>query len=170
MARTQLILGGARSGKSRRALELARKTSRRPVFIATAEAWDDEMAERIARHKTERGDEWSNIEAPLSLIQALEDASEMGDLCVIDCLTLWLSNLMHNDRDIDAESKRLCESISSLTIPVILVSNEVGLGLVPETPLGRAFRDAQGRLNQDVANVCDRVEFIAAGLPILLKG
>ena len=170
MRRTQLILGGARSGKSRRALELARKASHRPVFIATAEPWDDEMAERIARHKTERGDEWSNIEAPLALIQALEDASQMGDLCVIDCLTLWLSNLMHNDRDVEAESKRLCQAISSLTIPVILVSNEVGLGLVPETPLGRAFRDAQGRLNQDVAKVCDRVEFIAAGLPILLKG
>jgi len=170
MIRTQLILGGARSGKSRRALELAREASQSPVFIATAEAWDDEMAERIARHKTERGDEWSNIEAPLALIKALEDASQMGDLCVIDCLTLWLSNLMHNDRDVEAESNRLCQAISSLTVPVIVVSNEVGLGLVPETPLGRVFRDAQGRLNQDVAKVCDRVEFIAAGLPVLLKG
>ena len=169
MTRTQLILGGARSGKSWRALDLAQNRSKRPVFIATAEAWDDEMAERIARHKTERGDEWFNIEAPLALVKALEEAVGKSDLCVIDCLTLWLSNLMHHDRDVEAESKQLCAAISSLSIPIILVSNEVGLGLVPETPLGRAFRDAQGRLNQEVAKVCDRVEFVAAGLPILLK-
>lgn len=170
MKQTHLILGGARSGKSRRALDLAQQTSNRPVFIATAEAWDDEMAERVARHKTERGAEWSNIEAPLALVEALEEAPEKGDVCVIDCLTLWLSNLMHHDRDLEAESKRLCETVTAVSIPVILVSNEVGLGLVPETPLGRAFRDAQGRLNQEMAKVCDRVEFIAAGLPILLKG
>ena len=107
MTRTQLILGGARSGKSRRALELAQKASNRPVFIATAEAWDDEMAERIARHKTERGAEWSSIEAPLALVEALEEAPEKGDVCVVDCLTLWLSNLMHHDRNVDVESKRL---------------------------------------------------------------
>lgn len=170
MTRTHFILGGARSGKSRRALVLAEKVASRPVFIATAEAWDDEMAERIARHKTERGTAWSTIEAPLDLVTALEAAAEKGDLCVVDCLTLWLSNLMHHDRDVGVETRRLCETISALSIPVILVSNEVGLGLVPETPLGRAFRDAQGRLNQDVAKVCDRVEFVAAGLPIALKG
>lgn len=170
MTRSHFILGGARSGKSRRALVVAEEAANRPIFIATAEAWDDEMAERIARHKTERGAEWSTLEAPLELIAALETAVEKGDVCVVDCLTLWLSNLMHHDRDVDAETKRLCETISALSIPVILVSNEVGLGLVPETPLGRAFRDAQGRLNQDIAKVCERVEFIAAGLPMLLKG
>lgn len=170
MTQTQLILGGARSGKSRRALELVQNFAKRPVFIATAEAWDDEMAERIAHHKTERGDEWSTIEAPLDLTAALKDATRKGDACVIDCLTLWLSNLMHHDRDLVEETKRLCTAISSLPIPIILVSNEVGLGLVPETPLGRAFRDAQGRLNQEMASLCDRVEFIAAGLPIVLKG
>lgn len=170
MTRTQLILGGARSGKSRRALELAQNSAKRPVFIATAEAWDDEMAERIAHHKTERGDEWSTIEAPLDLTAALKDAGQTGDVCVVDCLTLWLSNLMHHDRDLVEETKQLCAALSNCPIPIILVSNEVGLGLVPETPLGRAFRDAQGRLNQEMATLCDRVEFIAAGLPIVLKG
>ncbi|MEM1037066.1 MAG: bifunctional adenosylcobinamide kinase/adenosylcobinamide-phosphate guanylyltransferase [Pseudomonadota bacterium] len=170
MANSYFILGGARSGKSRRALELAEGLAKRRAFIATAEAWDDEMAERIARHKTERGAGWSTIEAPLDLLKALEMAEQHGQVCLVDCLTLWLSNLMHHDRDVERESARLCEVVIAMPIPIILVSNEVGLGLVPETPLGRAFRDAQGRLNQAVANVCDRVEFVAAGLPIVLKG
>mgnify|MGYP001799373948 CR=1 FL=1 len=170
MTRSHFILGGARSGKSRRALALAEEVAKRPVFIATAEAWDDEMADRIERHKTERGPEWATIEAPLELIAGLETAAAKGDVCVIDCLTLWLSNLMHHDRDVDAETERLCAAIAALSTPLILVSNEVGLGLVPETPLGRAFRDAQGRLNQEVAKICDRVEFVVAGLPIALKG
>lgn len=170
MSTAQLILGGARSGKSRRALVLAEEEGARRVFIATAEALDEEMAERIARHKDERGPEWTTIEAPLDIVSSLEEAGRQGDVCVVDCLTLWLSNLMHHDRDIEAEIKRLCDAVSKPPIPVILVSNEVGLGLVPETPLGRAFRDAQGRLNQAVADACDRVEFIAAGLSLKLKG
>ena len=170
MQRTTLILGGARSGKSQRALDLAESAGERRVFIATAEAFDEEMADRIARHKTERGSGWSTIEAPLELIPALEEAARRGDVCLVDCLTLWLSNLMHSDRKLEDETARLCEAVSNLPIPIILVSNEVGLGLVPETPLGRAFRDAQGRLNQAVARICDRVEFVAAGLPITLKG
>lgn len=128
------------------------------------------MAERIARHKTERGPGWSTIEAPLDLIPALGEAALDGDVCLVDCLTLWLSNLMHHDRNVETETARLCEAVSSIPVPIILVSNEVGLGLVPETSLGRAFRDAQGWLNQAVASVCDRVEFVAAGLPITLKG
>ena len=170
MAHSLLILGGARSGKSRRALACAEALGPRRMFIATAEAWDDEMAVRIARHKTERGGGWSTLEAPLELVKGLHQASKEADVCLIDCLTLWLSNLMHQDRDVDAETQTLCDAIARASIPVILVSNEVGLGLVPETPLGRAFRDAQGRLNQDIARVCDRVEFVAAGLPIALKG
>lgn len=169
MARSYLILGGARSGKSRHALALAEAQSQTRVFIATAEAFDDEMAARIAHHKTERDAAWSTLEAPLELISALGNAPKLGGVCVVDCLTLWLSNLMHADRDLETETQALCEKISDLPIPIILVSNEVGLGLVPETPLGRAFRDAQGRLNQALAAVCDQVEFVAAGLPMRLK-
>ncbi|MEL7129403.1 MAG: bifunctional adenosylcobinamide kinase/adenosylcobinamide-phosphate guanylyltransferase, partial [Pseudomonadota bacterium] len=139
-------------------------------FIATAEAFDDEMAERIKRHKAERGHGWTTLEAPLDIVEAIEHASKQADVCLIDCLTLWLSNLMHHDRDVETETTRLCETVSAMSHPTILVSNEVGLGLVPDTPLGRAFRDAQGRLNQSVAAVCDRVEFVAAGLPLILKG
>lgn len=167
---SHFILGGARSGKSRRALALAETIGTERAFIATAEAWDEEMEKRIATHKDERGPEWTTLEAPLELVATLDTASQTADVCLIDCLTLWLSNLMHHDRDVQAETTRLCDAISAFSIPIILVSNEVGLGIVPETPLGRAFRDEQGRLNQAVASVCDKVEFIAAGLPITLKG
>jgi adenosylcobinamide kinase/adenosylcobinamide-phosphate guanylyltransferase len=170
MTRSQLILGGARSGKSRRALALAERSGSNPIFIATAEALDDEMADRISRHKDERASPWSTLEAPLDLTSAIDQAAARGDVCLVDCLTLWLSNLMHHQRDVRAQTDLLCRAIADTSSPIILVSNEVGLGLVPETPLGRAFRDEQGRLNQAVASVCDRVEFIAAGLPITLKG
>ena len=128
------------------------------------------MSARIVKHKAERGPGWSTIEAPLDLVPALGRLDAHNKVCVVDCLTLWLSNLMHFERDVGAETDRLCETITNMPIPMILVSNEVGLGIVPETPLGRTFRDAQGRLNQAVARVCDRVEFIAAGLPLILKG
>ena len=167
---TTFILGGARSGKSSRALAIAETANARPVFIATAEALDDEMADRISRHQTERGEAWRTVEAPLDLCAALSNTAGNETIVVIDCLTLWLSNLMHHERDIEAEMSAFCEALQHLQGEVILVSNEVGLGLVPETPLGRAFRDAQGRLNQRVAEVADRVEFVAAGLPITLKG
>lgn len=169
MTRT-LILGGARSGKSKRALTLAEQASEQRVFIATAEALDEEMATRISHHQAERGGGWETVEAPLDLVEAIAQASPAGQVCVVDCLTLWLSNLMHHDRDVTAEMERLCAELNQGAGEVILVSNEVGLGLVPETPLGREFRDAQGRLNQAVAAVCDTVEFVAAGLPIKLKG
>ncbi|MFN3212109.1 MAG: bifunctional adenosylcobinamide kinase/adenosylcobinamide-phosphate guanylyltransferase [Henriciella sp.] len=170
MFETRLILGGARSGKSARALRLAEERASTRVFIATAEALDDEMSERIRRHQEERGKGWTTIEAPLDLIGAIGAAASQGEVCVIDCLTLWLSNLMHHGRDVGHETIRLCDHLRTAPTPIILVSNEVGLGLVPETPLGRAFRDAQGRLNQHVAEVCSNVEFVAAGLPISLKG
>ncbi len=165
-----LILGGARSGKSARAMSLAELAGERRVFIATAEALDAEMVDRIARHQAERGEVWTTIEEPLDLVGAIGQATQSSDVCLVDCLTLWLSNLMHHKMEIERETERLCDMIESHTQPIILVSNEVGLGLVPETPLGRRFRDAQGRLNQDLARVCRRVEFIAAGLPITLKG
>lgn len=170
MSDSILILGGARSGKSRRALELAECIGGQCAFLATAEALDDEMADRISRHQQDRGSHWLTIEAPLDLGSAVTAASETCDVCLIDCLTLWLSNLMHHGRHIQDEIASLCDLVATAPIPIILVSNEVGFGLVPETPLGRTFRDEQGRLNQSIARMCDRVEFVVAGLPLKLKG
>ena len=165
-----LILGGARSGKSRRALALAEQLGADRVFVATAEALDEEMAGRIARHQAERDEGWETIEVPLDLTDALSRGDLRDKVCVVDCLTLWLSNLMHHQRDVALETENLCAHLAAQSGTVILVSNEVGMGLVPESPLGRDFRDAQGRLNQKIADVCDVVEFVAAGLPINLKG
>lgn len=167
--RVTLILGGARSGKSRRALQLA-EGARRKVYVATAEALDAEMADRIAQHRSERGTDWETIEAPRDLAAVLQTPVHADALLVVDCLTLWLSNLLCADADLAAEQERLIVAIRSSKAQLVIVSNEVGLGLVPETPLGRAFRDAQGRLNQAVAAAADRVEFVAAGLPLVLKG
>jgi len=167
---TVFILGGARSGKSARAQALADAGAARRVFIATAEAMDAEMAKRIARHRTARGAGWTTVEAPLDLVGALSDHMAVDAACLVDCLTLWLSNLMHHDRHVEDETASLCDLLARARGRVILVSNEVGMGLVPETPLGRRFRDAQGRLNQRVAAACRRVEFVAAGLPLTLKG
>ena len=170
MANGYFILGGARSGKSNRALQLALEIGSKPVFLATAEALDAEMSDRIAKHKDERGSRWTTLEAPLDIVNAIKRAAQVGDVCVVDCLTLWLSNLMHHKRNVADETDRFCKLITAAPIPIILVSNEVGMGLVPDTPLGRAFRDEQGRLNQAVARACKRVEFVAAGLPLTLKG
>jgi adenosylcobinamide kinase / adenosylcobinamide-phosphate guanylyltransferase len=163
----RLVLGGARSGKTRHGLALAEAAGPNRRYIATAEAGDAEMAERIARHRAERGPGWHTREAPLDLAAALDGVAE--DALLVDCLTLWLSNLMHAGRDPEAETLRLIEALSACHIPVILVSNEVGLGLVPETPLGRHFRDAQGRLNQRVAAAVGAVDFLAAGIALPLK-
>ncbi|MEN3949984.1 bifunctional adenosylcobinamide kinase/adenosylcobinamide-phosphate guanylyltransferase [Iodidimonas sp. SYSU 1G8] len=164
-----LILGGARSGKTRRALALA-DAMPSPIYLATAEARDGEMTDRIARHRAERGPHWRTVEEPLELAQVLRRETRPERALLVDCLTLWLSNLMEAGRDIEAETRRLVQALADCPGRVILVSNEVGLGLVPETPLGRAFRDAQGRLNQAVAARVSTVEFIAAGLPLRLKG
>jgi adenosylcobinamide kinase/adenosylcobinamide-phosphate guanylyltransferase len=168
-ARSTLILGGARSGKTSRALGLCDAFPRR-VYIATAEAHDGEMTARIAAHKAERGDLWTTVEAPLDLHQAIRDLPSGDAVCVVDCLTLWLSNLMGAERDIDEETARLCDAIAAAPCALVLVSNEVGLGIVPDNALARTFRDHQGRLNQAVAATVDCVEFIAAGLPMRLKG
>jgi len=165
-----LILGGARSGKSRRAEALALGHCATPVYLATAPdiEGDGEWAERIERHRLERGDQWGVVEAELDLVAALQRLS--GGTVLIDCLTLWLSNLLYHGRDLEAESARLLAFLPEFDGHLILVANEVGMGLVPETPEGRAFRDAQGRLNQRLAAMADRVEFVAAGLPLVLKG
>lgn len=167
---TTLILGGARSGKSARAQALVEAKGAGWLYIATAEALDAEMAERIAYHRADRGPIWRTIEAPLDLVSVLEEGTRQEDRVLVDCLTLWLSNLMHHERDVEAEGDRLCVCLQTFKSEIVLVSNEVGLGLVPDTSLGRRFRDAQGRLNQKVATVCDVVEFVAAGLPLRLKG
>jgi adenosylcobinamide kinase/adenosylcobinamide-phosphate guanylyltransferase len=141
-----------------------------PVYIATAEAGDAEMAERIAHHRARRGENWRIVEVPLDLESALQAEAGEGRAVLVDCLTLWLSNVMHSGADAEARTSSLCATALGVAGLRILVSNEVGLGLVPETPLGRKFRDAQGRLNQAVAEIADRVVFVAAGLPLYLKG
>lgn len=168
-ARSTLVLGGARSGKTSRALCLCEPFSQR-VYVATAEAHDGEMVARIAAHKQERGDLWTTIEAPLDLPRTIRDLPTADAVAVVDCLTLWLSNLMGTERDIADETGKLCEAIATTPCTLILVSNEVGLGIVPDNALARAFRDHQGRLNQTVAAAVDCVEFVAAGLPMRLKG
>ena len=164
-----LVLGGARSGKSTFAERLVCDSGRARVYVATGEAGDAEMRERIAHHRERRGGDWQTIEEPLALAETLAREARADRAILVDCLTLWLSNLMHAGRDIEAESGRLSAALRSASGVLVLVSNEVGLGLVPETPLGRVFRDAQGRLNQAVAGVADNVVFIAAGLPLWLK-
>jgi adenosylcobinamide kinase / adenosylcobinamide-phosphate guanylyltransferase len=165
MTRVSLILGGARSGKSARALQLATAAPR--TFVATAEALDDEMADRIARHRAERGPGWRVVEAPLDLAPVV--AGHREGAMVVDCLTLWLSNLMHSGRDLVAETCALADALRACG-RTILVTNEVGLSISPENALARRFRDEQGRLNQRIAAVADHVELVAAGLPLVLKG
>jgi adenosylcobinamide kinase/adenosylcobinamide-phosphate guanylyltransferase len=161
-------LGGARSGKSRFAERLVEDAARWGTYCATAEAGDAEMAERIAAHRARRGPFWRTVEVPLALASALAAAVPEGPV-LVDCLTLWLSNLLLAGRQPDAETGVLCQALREAAGPVVLVANEVGMGLVPETPLGRHFRDAAGRLNQEIAALADRVVFIAAGLPLVLK-
>jgi adenosylcobinamide kinase/adenosylcobinamide-phosphate guanylyltransferase len=168
-----LVLGGARSGKSRHAEALVRTHADaiglQPVYIATAEAGDGEMAERIAEHQARRGACWQTEEAPLALGDAVAACTNNGQPVLIDCLTLWLSNIMLAGLDIAAETASLLDCLGSAPGSIVCVANEVGLGIVPDTALGRAFRDHAGRLNQQLAARADRVDFIAAGLPITLK-
>ncbi|MEH2475637.1 adenosylcobinamide kinase/adenosylcobinamide-phosphate guanylyltransferase [Nitrobacteraceae bacterium AZCC 2161] len=166
---TTLVLGGARSGKSAFAERLIHDSGLTRVYLATATAGDDEMTTRIAQHRKQRGDGWITIEEPLALVDALTREATHGRAVLVDCLTLWLSNLMFAERDPEIEARRLVRFLGVAKYPIVFVSNEIGLGLVPETPLGRAFRDAQGRLNQIVAAAVPQVVFIAAGLPLWLK-
>lgn len=168
MGQVILVTGGARSGKSRHAEMRATALPGGSVYIATAQAGDGEMADRIARHRAQRGTGWQTVEEPLDLTGALERSDGQGPR-LVDCLTLWLSNLMMAERDWQAAAEQLAGCLYAQAAPVVLVSNEVGLGLVPDTPLGRAFRDAQGLLNQRIAAVADEVEFVVAGLPLRVK-
>lgn len=164
---TTLVLGGARSGKSAYAEGLL--AGGPALYLATGQAFDDEMKDRIARHVARRGGQWATVEEPLDLPGALDRALDPARPVLVDCLTLWISNLMFAGRDVYAETQRLCAVLENPAGTVVLVSNEVGMGLVPETRLGRDFRDHQGRVNQRVAHVCRRVVFVAAGLPLTLK-
>jgi adenosylcobinamide kinase/adenosylcobinamide-phosphate guanylyltransferase len=167
--RLTLVLGGARSGKSRYAESLTMGFPPPWVYVATAEPLDDEMAARIAEHRARRAADWRTIEAPRDLAGAVAGAPA-GSVVLVDCLTLWLSNLMLANAMIEAESDRLDDALVQARRPIVLVSNEVGLGIVPDNALARRFRDAQGFLNQRVAGRADRVVLMVAGLPLVVKG
>ena len=185
LTRSEFILGGQRSGKSRRAEELARQwlersPDHRAVLIATGQAWDDEMRERIARHRRDRAERvpgMGTVEEPLALAEALHRASDAKTLVVVDCLTLWMTNLMMpaeaaralDEAAVVAAGDALCEAIAAAPGPLVLVGNEIGLGVIPMGREVRQFVDALGRLNQSVAAACERVTLMAAGLPLTLK-
>jgi len=163
------VLGGARSGKSAHAESLILRHAERALYLATGTAGDAEMAARIRHHRDRRGSAWTTIEEPLELAARLGAEARPDRPILVDCLTLWLSNLMHADRDIEAETLALAAMLPGLASPVVFVSNEVGLGIVPDNALARLFRDHAGRLNQAVAAIADTVIFVAAGLPLTLK-
>lgn len=169
MTEITLVLGGARSGKSRYAEDCVTARPGRRVYLATAEALDDEMAARIAHHRARRDAGWITVEAPLELPDALARQARPDTTVLVDCLTLWLSNLMAAGRDLEAAAGALCAALNTAPGAVVLVANEVGLGIVPDNALARRFRDAAGRLNQRVAAAADTVVFMAAGLPMELK-
>ena len=185
VARSEFILGGQRSGKSRRAELLARDwlsaaPARRAVMVATGQAWDEEMRERIARHQADRAERvpgMVTVEEPLALADAVRRQSDKNTLIVVDCLTLWLTNLMMpadppqalGEAAVIAAGENLCAAIAAAPGPLVLVGNEIGLGVIPMGREVRAFVDALGRLNQQVAAACQRVTLMAAGLPLTLK-
>ena len=168
MARTILITGGARSGKSRFAEERTLGMSGHAIYVAPAQALDAAMAGRIAEHRSRRGVEWTTHEAPLALVDALGDTDGEHPR-LVDCLTLWLSNLMLAGRDWALETDRLVDTLPALISPVVFVTNEVGAGIVPDNKLARDFRDAAGVLNQAVAAACDEAYLMASGYPIQIK-
>lgn len=165
-----LILGGARSGKSSFGEKMIAASGLTPVYLATSQIDDAEMRERIDHHKARRGPEWVTVEEPDDLEGALKREARRGRAVLVDCLTLWLTNLMMAERDVTARSQSLCAALDRVGCPVVLISNEVGLGIVPDNRMARDFRDHTGRLHQEVAAMADNVYFIAAGLPLKMKG
>lgn len=163
------VLGGARSGKSRYAQQRAELTGLAPIYIATAQAWDDEMRDRIALHRGERGGAWTTIEAPLALAEAIHAHAAPSRVLLVDCLTLWVTNLMLGDHDIAAAARGLTDALACAQGPVIAVSNEVGLSIVPENALARRFRDEAGRVNQQMAACMGEVQLVMAGLNLRMK-
>lgn len=169
LPRLSLVVGGARSGKSALAERLVTGSGRPRRYIATAQAWDDEMRDRIARHRADRGEGWTTVEAPLDLAAALAGAGA-DEAVLVDCATLWLSNHLLAGHDLAEENRALVAALGRCAAPVVVVSNEVGWGIVPENALARAFRDVQGRLNQQIAAEACLVVGVMAGLPMVLKG
>lgn len=167
-----LILGGARSGKSALAEKLARESGKKIVYIATAQALDSEMADRIAHHRERRPVEWLSVEEPLALADALRTHAAADRLVLVDCLTLWLSNALGIDDGLHfaSEHAALLDTVNALQHDLVMVSNEVGLGITPMGALTRRFVDEAGRLHQSLAVACERVVFVAAGLPLVMKG
>lgn len=165
-----LVLGGARSGKSAYGEELAGNHVGPLIYIATAEAKDGEMKERIAAHIERRGSGWKTVEAPLELAGAIKANAAEGRFLLVDCITLWLTNVMLNDEDTEQAIETLLAVLAEAPGTIVMVSNEVGLGIVPENALARRFRDEAGRVHQKLAACCDEVVFVAAGLPLHLKG
>lgn len=164
-----LVLGGARSGKSSYAESLGDAHGGPLTYIATAEVWDDEMKARITAHIERRGEKWTTVEAPVGLADAIAEHAREDGFILVDCLTLWLTNVILGEHDVEAAVTELAHALPSTPGTLALVSNEVGLGIVPENALARRFRDEAGRLNQQMAQICDEVVFIAAGLPLKLK-
>ncbi|WP_075997185.1 bifunctional adenosylcobinamide kinase/adenosylcobinamide-phosphate guanylyltransferase [Salaquimonas pukyongi] len=166
---TTLILGGARSGKSRVAEQQVLATGLTPFYLATGRALDEEMRERIDKHRERRGKAWETVEEPLALADAVLQTALPGRVLLVDCLTLWVTNLMMADADVLRECESLIAALDSIRAPVFFVSNEVGLGIVPEDAMARQFRDLAGTVNQQMARRCEMVWFVAAGLPLKLK-
>ncbi|WP_068316249.1 bifunctional adenosylcobinamide kinase/adenosylcobinamide-phosphate guanylyltransferase [Polycladidibacter hongkongensis] len=164
-----LVVGGARSGKSAYAERLVEASGRACVYVASGQAFDGEMQERIGQHQSRRGAQWRTVEEPLDLAGVVARESAAETCLLIDCLTLWTSNLMHAGCELDTAANELCAALLRARGPVVLVSNEVGLGIVPENKLARRFRDEAGRINQQVANACDTVMFMASGQALQLK-
>ncbi len=167
---TLLVLGGARSGKSLYAEERCGAEPGEKIYVATAQAHDDEMQARIQQHQERRGSGWLLLEEPLELVAALEGNAAAGRTILVDCITLWVSNLMLSNRDVAGQVAQLSDLLPSLAGNLVLVTNEVGLGIVPDNALARAFRDEAGLANQILADMCDEVVFMTAGLPMWLKG
>lgn len=166
-----LVLGGARSGKSRFAENYVTETGLARHYLATGRAWDDEMRARIDQHKEDRGPLWTTVEEPLDIVSALSAMDDPGHVVLIDCLTLWVTNLMMEEgRDFRAEFSALAAHAAAARARLVFVSNEVGLGIVPENRMAREFRDHAGRLHQMIAEVAREVYFVAAGLPLKMKG
>lgn len=165
-----LVLGGARSGKSAFAENLVLQSGLARHYLATGRAWDDEMTSRIRKHREDRGPDWVTIEEPLQLVETLESVNQPENVVLIDCLTLWVTNLMMEERNMMAEFLALASFIETATARMVFVSNEVGLGIVPENRMAREFRDHAGRLHQMIAAKAEEVYFIAAGLPLKMKG
>lgn len=168
-----LITGGSRSGKSRFALDYANRHFSKKIYLATCEVLDDEMARRVESHKKARGPEWQTIEEPVRIVDRVEESQESTQVILLDCITLWLSNLLmrqKDDTEIMYEVGRLIDTIKQNQTSLILVSNEVGMGIVPADPLSRRFRDLQGIANQKIAEVAETVIFMVSGIPIFLKG